>query len=223
MTDTSTTGAGAGRSSFARSAKEEISKAGETLKEDAARLAADAKDELRHRAEAMKDEVTGKVEETKGSAAHSLEAFAEAVRKAGDELKSKDENTAARLVGEAARGLEGFSRMLNEKSIDGIVDSVRSFARSNPAAFVAGSVLAGVALGRFVRSSGRHHHSSARDDGYRSYENRPGVSDGETVYGSNLDQTDDYADRDAGTELDSWPDAEDGRDRSSTRPEGGLT
>jgi hypothetical protein len=39
-----------------------------------------------------------------------------------------------------------------------MIDSVRRFGRNNPAAFIGGAVLAGLALGRFARASGRHDY-----------------------------------------------------------------
>lgn len=172
MTDTRMTSAGSRPSTLssaaddlstaAKTVKEDAGRLAKTVKEDATRLAETAKDEILHRAETVKEDVRAKVEDGKSAAAHSLETFATAVRRAGDELQGQDQTTTARLVSEAANGLEGFSRLLNEKSIDGVVDSVRSFAKANPTAFIAGSVLAGIALGRFIRSSSHHTANGAR-------------------------------------------------------------
>jgi hypothetical protein len=60
---------------------------------------------------------------------------------------------AARLVSRAAEGLEDVSRTLADKRPSEMVDGLRDFGRRNPTAFLAGSVLLGVALGRFLRSS----------------------------------------------------------------------
>jgi hypothetical protein len=56
-------------------------------------------------------------------------------------------------VGQAADGLERLSLSLADKRPEELLDGVRDFGRKHPLAFIAGGVLVGVALGRFVRSS----------------------------------------------------------------------
>ncbi len=132
----------------------DLSKAGETIKHEAASLSEAAKYGLREQAEQLS-----------GTAAESLTAFAEAVKKAGDELKQGDQTFAARLMGEAAGGLQSLSRSLSSASVEDVFHSVRDFGKSNPTAFLAGSVLAGIALGRFARSSGHHAEGAAQRSG----------------------------------------------------------
>lgn len=125
-------------------AKERLSQAGQALKGEAQSFAQGAKSQASERAETAKTQV--------GSTIHT---FADAIRKAGDDLGEHDQTFAARLVREAADGLEGFSRALSEKRPEEMLDTVRDFGRRNPAAFVAGSVLVGLAVGRFFRASER--------------------------------------------------------------------
>lgn len=125
-------------------AKERLSQAGQALKGEAQSFAEDARGQASERAETAKTQV--------GSTIHT---FADAIRKAGDDLGDHDQTFAARLVREAADGLEGFSRALSEKRPEEMLDTVRDFGRRNPAAFVAGSVLVGLAVGRFFRASER--------------------------------------------------------------------
>lgn len=125
-------------------AKERLSQAGQALKGEAQSFAQGAKTQASERADAAKTQV--------GSTIHT---FADAIRKAGDDLGEHDQTFAARMVREAADGLEGFSRALSEKRPEEMLDNVRDFGRRNPAAFVAGSVLVGLAVGRFFRASER--------------------------------------------------------------------
>ncbi|HEY9217523.1 MAG TPA: hypothetical protein VIO94_05690 [Phenylobacterium sp.] len=124
------------------------------MKAEAQSFAQDAKTQATQKAEAAKTQV--------GS---TITTFADAIRKAGDELGDRDQTFAARFVREAADGLENFSRALGEKRPEEMLETVRNFGRSNPAAFVAGSVLVGLAVGRFIRSSER----SAQPDYGSSY------------------------------------------------------
>lgn len=83
----------------------------------------------------------------------SMHTFAEAIRKAGDELQGKDEGPVAQLLSHAAGGLDQMSRAIGQKRLEDIVTDVRSFGREHPGAFVMGSVLLGVALGRFAQTA----------------------------------------------------------------------
>jgi hypothetical protein len=123
-------------------AKQLIGQAGQTLKQEAQTFAAAAGDKVK--AEAQKHAQT---------ATKTLGDFANAVRRAGDELAQNDQSPASRLVRQAADGLEGLSRNLADKQPEDLLNAVRDFGRRNPAAFIGGAVLVGLALGRFVRAS----------------------------------------------------------------------
>ncbi|WP_051469709.1 hypothetical protein [Chelativorans sp. J32] len=112
----------------------------------------------------MKQEARNRVEEARGATSESLRAFAEAVRHAGDELKDKDEGPASQLLSQAASGLEQISNAIGQKRLDDLVGDVRRFGREHPGAFMLGSVLVGVALGRFARSAApTTSHETAMD------------------------------------------------------------
>ncbi|WP_334165454.1 hypothetical protein [Phenylobacterium sp.] len=144
MTNIDPMGAGpvdAGETS-AGSAKEKMGQAGQKMREEAAHFASQAQ-----------QKAAGEIERRKATASQTLGQFATAIRKAGDELAEGDQSVAGRFVGQAADGLENFARTLSEKRPEELLDSVRDFSRRNPTAFVAGAVLAGLAIGRFLRSS----------------------------------------------------------------------
>jgi len=103
----------------------------------------------------------------------SMHTFAEAIRKAGDELKDKDEGPVAQLLSQAAGGLDQMSRAVGQKGLEDIVSDVRSFGRQHPGAFVMGSVLLGIALGRFAQTAAATGSSAAeRGHGTSSASNR---------------------------------------------------
>lgn len=92
-------------------------------------------------------------ETAKNSAADGLKTVANAIRGAGDDLDGGNQSAPGQMLNQAASSLEDFSSALANRSVGELIDDVRSFGRSNPTAFVLGSVLAGVAIGRFARSS----------------------------------------------------------------------
>jgi hypothetical protein len=132
----------AGIASRKEQAKEIVGQAGQAIKAEAQSFASAAQDRVR--AEAQKG--------TQASA-KTLGDFANAVRRAGDELATSDQSPASRLVRQAADGLESLSRNLADKEPADLLNAVRDFGRKNPAAFIGGAVLVGLALGRFARAS----------------------------------------------------------------------
>lgn len=113
---------------------------------------------------AVKQEVSGiadyagrkaldQIDSQKQAAVDTLGEFANALRQAGGELADHDRTLAGRMVKQAADGLEQFSRSVADKRPEEMLDAVRDFGRRHPITFVAGSVLAGVAIARFLRSS----------------------------------------------------------------------
>lgn len=123
-------------------ARQVIDQAGQTLKQEVQSFASAAQDRVR--AEAQKGAQT---------AGRTLGDFANAVRRAGEELADQDQNPASRLVKQAADGLESFSRNLADKEPGELLHAVRDFGRRNPAVFIGGAVLVGLAIGRFVRAT----------------------------------------------------------------------
>lgn len=156
-------GASGGAQQELHSAKDALHKAGE----DVAHSARQAADSARAAA-------SEQVEQQKAAASESLKAFAQAIHRASDELGQHDQTAAARLVHEAASGLENLSRSLSQQNLSEMIDSMREFGRRNPAAFAGGAALAGLALGRLARSSrhrsdGQHtQQTSSAQPGYGS-------------------------------------------------------
>ncbi|RAI00541.1 hypothetical protein DLJ53_14860 [Acuticoccus sediminis] len=124
-------------------AQDKLHEASETLKSSAE----EAADEAQRTAYSY-------AERGRAAAAGGLTDFATAIRRASDELNQRDQDIAARLVSQAASSLEDIANTVSHTSIDDVMGSVQGFARRNPAAFVGGAVLAGLAVGRFLRATG---------------------------------------------------------------------
>jgi len=159
------------------------------------------KEEAASFAESAKGKVAEKVGEKTEAARQTLGDFASAIRKAGDDLAQNDQSLAGKVVKQAADGLESFSRSISDKRPEDLLNAVRDFGRNNPAAFIAGTVLLGIALGRLVKSTEPPADASA-EPAYR----RPTdyLTDGESASSMPGDYTDAYpttpaADRPYGT------------------------
>jgi hypothetical protein len=150
-----------------KSPKELVTAAASTVKQEVAAFASTVEDKA-------KDQMDGK----KVAATETMAAFANAIRHAGDELAQQDQSMAGRVVKQAADGLEHLSRTVSEKRPEELLEAVRDFGRSNPTAFIAGSVLLGVALGRFARSSeARTSDAPATYVQSQDFGPRPGASE----------------------------------------------
>lgn len=103
-------------------------------------------------AESVKKQARHLAEEQKRVGAERISDFGRAIHGAADEL-GKQMPEAASYIHSAARRLEEASSALQDRSIDEFVEGFSRFARRQPAAAFAGSVLAGFALSRFLKSS----------------------------------------------------------------------
>lgn len=87
--------------------------------------------------------------------AASLKSLGGALRAASEYLAENDQQTESKFVLEASGGLDRLASSLKNKPLRDVLGEVQSFGRQNPGTLLAGSVLAGVALSRFVKSSSR--------------------------------------------------------------------
>lgn len=146
---------------FAR-AKDEVSDRIQEETQSAGEALHDARDEAARRAGAYAAEaqqaVAEKAEQTQRDIGSSLSAFGGALRAASDHLADSDQSAASQFMQEAASGLERLSSSLKEKPFGQVLEDVQSFGRQNPGALLAGSVLAGLALGRFIKASPPGNH-----------------------------------------------------------------
>ncbi|WP_353643709.1 hypothetical protein [Mesorhizobium sp. WSM2239] len=126
----------------AQSAREALHDARDEVTRKAGEYASEAKAAATEQAEAAQQDVSA-----------SLAAFGGALRAAGDHLAGSDQRAASQFMLQAANGIERFAGSLKNKPFADVIEDVRTFGRENSGALIAGSLLAGLALGRFVKSS----------------------------------------------------------------------
>lgn len=135
----------------------DIADAGNRLEEERKALSGtmgEASDAVAAQARDLKDQAAGmlaaETESMKEEAAAGLTAFSDALKAASGELSGKKLGFAGDMVQQAADGLESFVRAIEGRSPGEMLDGIRAFGRQNPVGFIAGSVLAGFALGRIA-------------------------------------------------------------------------
>jgi hypothetical protein len=114
----------------------------ETLKSDAAELAGKAKDAGKEQSEVGK--------QTVASQAEKLSAV---VEQTSAHLKENNLQTLAQYAGDLGSAIKNFSENLRNRTVEDLLNDTRALAKENPTAFLAGSLVVGVAVGRFFKAS----------------------------------------------------------------------
>lgn len=184
MPEIGTNGSNEGNRAASNGGAAGLSDGGPSPKDMASAAAATVKQEVATFASSVQDKAQDQIEDKKQIATKTMGDFASAIRSAGEELAQHDQTAVGRVVKQAADGLEHFTRTVSEKRPEELLDTVREFGRSNPTAFIAGSVLLGIALGRFARSSETHKsgdqptYVQSQDFGPRTLHNPGAGSEG---------------------------------------------
>ena len=117
----------------------------------------DARDEISRKAGEYAGEAKAalfeQAEGTQRDIGSNMKAFGGALRAASEHLANADQRTASKFVLDAAGGLERLSSSLKDKPFEEVLGEIRAFGKDNSGALIAGSVLAGLALGRLLKSS----------------------------------------------------------------------
>ncbi|MBL8895873.1 MAG: hypothetical protein JNJ53_14820 [Rhizobiales bacterium] len=107
-------------------------------------------------ARAMLGRVTEQVSETAEAGvdrgADALGSLVRAMHAAGNEV-NVDSPGLARSIDEAASHVEAFAETIRGRSLSELASSAAELAKRNPTVFLAGAIVAGFAVSRFVRSS----------------------------------------------------------------------
>lgn len=128
--------------------------AAERMARDISSSADQAKSQIAQAAESAKAEARRIGNQQKEAGADRLGEVAGAVHGAARTLETGMPQMASYIHGAAAR-LEGAATTLRHRSLDDLIDGISNFARTQPVVFFGGAVLAGFALTRFLKSSGR--------------------------------------------------------------------
>jgi hypothetical protein len=106
------------------------------------------------------EQVSKKVDDQKLRGVEAIRALAGAADTAAQQLEQQSPQVAGYVRGAAER-VRGLSKTIEERNLSELLRNATDAAKSNPAAFFAGAVLAGFALSRFLKSSNRGETPSA--------------------------------------------------------------
>jgi hypothetical protein len=125
-------------------------------------------------AQRLKEDGRQTIEQRKRSAADRVEGIAQALERTGAQF-SDNEPTLAQLANRAASTVGNLATRLREGSLEDLVEDTRMLARRNPGLFIAGGLLAGFALARFVKASAQRTYEPAYERMDDSPEDVPGA------------------------------------------------
>lgn len=135
---------------------EQVKDVAQQAKDQVKDLASQAKDQTVEMAHQAQDQVTNLVARQKEQAAERLGGLAGALHDAARQLEQKDADGFGRYAHRAADQVDKASRYLRDKDLPTLVRDTEGFARRHPDLFLGGSLVAGVLLARFLKSSAEH-------------------------------------------------------------------
>lgn len=113
-----------------------------------------------HWADQAKQRGRSMLDQQKGGAADQIAKLADVLHQTADQCsKNEDQRSIGRILDQAASGLERAADAIRSKDIDSLMNQATDLMRRQPALFIGGSVLAGFALSRFLKSSSQHGYS----------------------------------------------------------------
>ena len=137
----------------------------------AERAKATAKDEVRDLkvqgrdvAEQVKRAAEGEIDRRSTKLADGLDAVGHAMRLAAEDLEGEGQDWLADYTRRAAGQVERVTRYLHDEDAPAMLADLEDMARENPGTFLGTSFAAGVAAGRFLRSS-RPEYERGRQNG----------------------------------------------------------
>ncbi len=144
-------------------------KAAEDLKETGKEALSGAKSVMGSTMSDLKAGATAKAEEVRETIADEGERMASSLREAAGQQSGMQ----GRVLETMASGVASVSDSLRSRDVSTLMSDIQSFAKRNPAIFVAGAAAAGLLLARFAAQASR-----SQDDGMGSY-GRSGMQAGD--------------------------------------------
>lgn len=122
-------------------------------RESAASTGRDLLDRAVEKKDELKQRATSAVDDQRMSAVGRVDAISRALHGAASSLRDSGETQLSSWVEQAAGQVERVVGYMQGKPADGMLHDFEDLARRNPALFLGGTYLAGMAVGRFLRAS----------------------------------------------------------------------
>jgi hypothetical protein len=104
-------------------------------------------------ADAPKRKAQSLFENAKRTAVDAADGTSAAIEDVANALQTSGQTTLSEAAAAMADRLHGFSDYLENRRVDELFDDARRLAQKNPGLFIAGGVVLGLALSRFLKAS----------------------------------------------------------------------
>lgn len=133
--------------------REQVAEAKTAVKQEVRELKAHGKDAARQ----MKETAEKEIDKRSTQVADGLDSVVRAMYTAADELDGDGQDRLARYTRRAAGQVHRVTDYLHDEDAPAMLTDLEDMARANPGTFLGTSFAAGLALGRFLRSSQPKH------------------------------------------------------------------
>jgi hypothetical protein len=140
----------------------------ERARQAAEEIKSAAKDAAASTASALRNRFSGELDYRKYRSRQSLNRVASALRQAGANVDATDDSV-SRYMERLADGVERTATYLDQNDVSKILHDAREMARRRPELFAGGLFVAGLMLGRFLRSSTPNETFEQDWDDYPAY------------------------------------------------------
>jgi hypothetical protein len=123
------------------------------VKQAADELKGEVKQEVQRLTEEARQRGQALFEGQRLAAADEIGGMVSALRKTAHELEEEHRPSTANLMGRAAESLDRVAGTLRDRDFRALFGQVENYARQHPGMFFGGSVIAGLLLARFLKSS----------------------------------------------------------------------
>ena len=124
----------------------------------------------------LKEQGRSIVAQQKDRVADEVSHFAAAAHEAANKLEQEDDRNVARYLHSAADQLDGVVHYLRDSDTGRVMDDLSRMARRRPEVFFGGMFIAGMAVARFLKASGRPRYRHSEIDEFE-FENRAVLAD----------------------------------------------
>ncbi len=138
---------------------EAASRVAERIEQTAEQAASSAVERVRQ----ARDRTQSGLEQQRAEAAERIRRLGDALRSGSESLGAED-RTAQQLFDAVLTRVERVAQYVDGASMGGLAEDLHGLARRRPGVFFAGAFLAGLALGRFAKSSGHGSPHARRDE-----------------------------------------------------------
>jgi hypothetical protein len=122
-----------------------------------------AKQTAQRAADQGRERARQQVDQRSTQAGERMQSTGSDLRSVGEELRKQGKEGPAKLADNAAQRVERVGGYLKESDADRILNDVEDFGRRQPLALLAGGMVVGLALARFMKaSSGRRYSERQR-------------------------------------------------------------